>query len=69
MHMNMVFAYNTFEDTDIFCITDLNDEFSTSFLYITLEYSVSVFCYPYYMGLYLTYGMSTSSHLYILAHL
>jgi len=69
VHMDMVFADNTFENTDVFCITDLNDEFSASDLNIIFENSVSVFGNPYDMSLYLTDCMSASSHLDILTHL
>ena len=69
MHMDMIFADHSFEYLDIFCVTDLNDEFSASFLYITFEYLVSVLCDPYNMSLQLTDGMTVSSHMDILTHL
>jgi len=46
MHMNMVFANDPFQYLHIFRITDLNDQFSTSLLNITLQNWVSVFCHP-----------------------
>ena len=69
MHMNMIFADHSFEYLDIFYVTDLNDEFSASFLYIAFEYFISILCDPYNMGLQLTDGMIVSSHMDILTHL
>jgi len=63
MHVHVIFTYYPFEYSYIFCIAYLHNDISTSFLYITFEYTVSVLCYPYYMYLYLAYCMVFISHL------
>ena len=49
MHVYMVFTHYSFENRDIFGITDLHDERATATLYITLEDWVAVLGYPDYM--------------------
>jgi len=45
----VVFAYDSFEDMDILCITGLDEEFPTSFLNITFEDVITIFGDPYKM--------------------
>ena len=49
VHMDMVFTDYSFEDGDVFSVTNLHDEGTTALLYVTLQYWVSVFCYPDYV--------------------
>jgi len=69
MHMHVIFTYHPFEYPDILRITNLDDQISASFLYLTSEYMVSIFGNPYNMSLHLTDGMTTSSHPNIVTHL
>ena len=46
----------------ISCVTGLNNQVSASFLYVSFEYSVSIFCYPNNMCLHLADCMSCISH-------
>ena len=49
MDVNMVFAYDPFKYMHIFRITDLLDQIPTSYLNVTLENMISIFCNPNYM--------------------
>ncbi len=49
MHVNMIFAYYAFKYANIFCITYLYYQLSTSLLYLTSKNFISVFCYPHKM--------------------
>lgn len=46
VHMDVVFAYYPFEDSDVFGVTDLHDKGATAVLDISLEDWVAVFSDP-----------------------
>ena len=46
VHMDMISTDYSFEDDDIFCITDLDEKLSATFLYISREYLVTILCSP-----------------------
>jgi len=55
--MDVVFTHHTFENTDIFIVTDLDDEFTTPYLDVSFEYWVTIFSDPYDMGGHSGYGV------------
>ncbi len=46
MPMNMLFAHSSFENPDVFGITDLNNEFSASLLSLSFEDVVAILRHP-----------------------
>jgi len=57
VHMNMIFAYNSFKDSNVFSITNLLNQISATALDISFKNWISVFCYPNYMCGQPTYRM------------
>lgn len=45
MHMHVVFTHHSAQDSDIFCITYLDQQFPATFLDISFENFISIFCY------------------------
>ena len=50
VNMNVIFAHYTFQYFDIFRFTYLAYQFSTSFLNISFQNIIAIFCNPYYMS-------------------
>ena len=61
MKVNMIFAYNSLENANIFSITNLLDQSSTSELNISLKNMITIFGNPNYMRCKPRYGMTQSS--------
>ena len=49
MHVHMVFTHHTLQYPDIFRVTDLDEQLSTSLLYLTSEHMKAVLGYPHKM--------------------
>jgi hypothetical protein len=45
MEVDMIMSHSSFENLDIFSVTDLSDQVSTSFLNISCQNFVSIFSY------------------------
>ena len=46
MHVDMIFTDCSLQNSNILCITNLDDQFPTSFLNLTFENLVTVFRHP-----------------------
>ncbi len=50
MHVHMIFAHYAFEYPDIFGITDLHEQVTTSNLDVTRQHMIAVLGRPYNVG-------------------
>ena len=58
MDVNMVFADNTFQNPNIFRITDLSNQIPTTLLNLPFQNMITIFCNPYYMHTEPSHGMT-----------
>src|SRR5690606_32716062 len=61
MDVYMIFTNYPFKNFNIFCITNLLYQISTSFLYISCKNFISIFCNPNYVSSKPRYAMATNS--------
>jgi hypothetical protein len=49
MHVYVVFTHYSFENSDVFRVTDLHNEFTTPSLDVSLKNRIAILCYPDYV--------------------